>query len=322
MAELAAEGDADTAGGYAGDGKSTLTLALAAAFSIGGTLPDGSRAPILKTLLVATEDDDDKVIKPRLEVHGADHDHIRTLKHVHVPGGGQRMINLRTDVPLLRQEVLDHGIDLVVIDPLSSVMANGDRNSEGDVRDTMQPLVRMMEETGVAVIGVMHIGKTDGQARTMQKLMGSTAYSALARAILMVGELPEKFQFPDQPTRKALGVVKSNYAVIPKTISFCRPLDAALEYLGDSPVKIDDVFGYKDKPAKKGSPTETDKAEEWLEGELANGPRNATELEERAKEEGIARTTLHRARKQMGVKSVRRDGVSVWYPPAPIEDVA
>src|SRR5699024_5190040 len=102
--------------------------------------------------------------------------------------------NLRKHVPVLRQEVLDKNIGLVVIDPLSSVQGNGDRNSEGEVRDSMAPLFRMMEETGVAVIGIMHIGKNDGHAKSYQKLLGSTAYTALARVIWMVHDLPEDMQ--------------------------------------------------------------------------------------------------------------------------------
>lgn len=76
-------------GGYAGDGKSTLTTALAAALSTAGTLPDGSPAPRLKTLMVCSEDDVETVVKPRLKVHGMDEDYVITLDGVPTPGRWQ-----------------------------------------------------------------------------------------------------------------------------------------------------------------------------------------------------------------------------------------
>ena len=303
-------------GGYAGDGKSTLTAALAAAFSTGGTLPDGTQAPQVKTLMVCTEDEVETVVKPRLVVHGMDEDQVMTLDYVKHLDGERRLFNLRTDVPLLRKEVEEHGIGLVVIDPLSGVLANGDRNSEGDVRDTLQPLVRMMEETGVAVIGVMHIGKNDGQAKAYQKLMGSTAFTALARSVWMVAELPEEFQFPDQPTRKVLGITKSNYAVFPLPVSFSRPLDGALEFHGVSPVGVEDAYSWKRK--QKGgdddAPTQTDQAEAWLL-EFMDGKRVlASDVEAAAKEEGFKPGVLKRCKAKLGLASSKVGDKWYWLP--------
>ena len=303
-------------GGYAGDGKSTLTMSLAAALSTGSTLPDGHTAPHTNTLLLAAEDDLAHVVKPRLQAHDADMTRLSFLRGVVDGAEPTRGFNLRRDIALLRSLITEHQIGLVVIDPLSSYLSSSDRNNEGEVRDTLGPLVQMAEDTGVAIIGIMHIGKAEGRARAMQNLMGSTAFSALARCIWMVNELPEEFQFPDQPRRKMLGVVKSNYAVAPRPISFSRPLDGALEFHGDSPVTIEDSFAWKKKPVEADARvSRVDEAETWLLDYLDGTPKPSKPLMEAAALADIGEYSLMSAKTRLGVLSRRENSGWVWYPP-------
>ncbi len=299
-------------GGYAGDGKSTITMALAAALSRGGLLPDGAQAPVVNTLIMAAEDDISYVVKPRLAVHDADMDRIFEFQHVKKSEAEEQSVNLRAHMLELRQSIIENQIGLVIIDPLSSYLANGDRNNEGDVRDTLQPLVKLMEETGCTVLGIMHHGKNSGHVKSYQGLMGSTAFTALARAVWQVQELPEEFQAEGAPTRKMLAVSKSNYAVQPPALQFCRPLDAALEWMGQSPISLEQAESWKPKSEK--AETETEKAEAWLV-EFMDGKRVlASEVESAAKAEGISKTTLHMAKKKINVKSCRVGSQWMWQP--------
>lgn len=299
-------------GGYAGDGKSTISTSLAATLSTGGVLPDGTKSPRTNTLFLVAEDDVSHVVKPRLQVHGADMDRIHVLQAVEASDGEEHSLSLRSHIPLLRQVVIEREIGLVVIDPLSSYLANGDRNSEGDVRDTLGPLVKLMEETGCAVIGIMHIGKNDGQAKAYQKLMGSTAFTALARSVWMVNNLPDEYQAEGEPTRKMLGVAKSNYAVAPLPVQYYRPLDGALEFLGPSPISLDQAFSWKPKSEK--AETETDRAEEWLLSFMDGKRVLASEVEAAAKAEGIRRGTLNNAKRNLQMKSVKEQDRWYWMP--------
>ena len=305
-------------GGYAGDGKSTLTAWLAATLSTGGKLPDGSTAPIINTLMVAAEDDVSHVVKPRLSIHGADPHRISVLDGVDEGDGIVRPFNLRRHVPVLRQEVLEKNIGLVVIDPLSSAQGNGDRNSEGDVRDSMAPLFQMMEETGVAVIGIMHIGKNDGHAKSYQKLLGSTAYTALARVIWMVHDLPEDMQVEGEATRKLLDVTKINIAMAPDPIQFHRPKDEPVTWLGASPLRFDEAASWRKKSetgkGEKGE-TETATAEAWLLDFMDGKPVAAKVIAEAAKEEGLSETTMRRAKSNLGIDTKRNGIVWEWMPP-------
>lgn len=303
-------------GGYAGDGKSTLTAWLAAALSTGARLPDGATAPITNTLMVLTEDDVSHIVKGRLVLHGVDEDRVHALDHVQFPDGSTRLFNLKTDIPYLHRMVAEHGIGLIVIDPLSGVMGNSDRNNEGEVRDILTRLAKMAEETGCTVLGIMHIGKTDGQAKSYQKLMGSTAYTAVARTVWMLSELPADYQEDDQPTKRMLGVSKSNYAVPPKPLQYHRPQGQAIEWLGESPLGIDAVFSRLKKAAddEDRTPNQTEKAEEWLLKYMDGKRVLASQIEAAAKDEGFSETTLRKAKKGLNVRSVRENQKWYWVP--------
>lgn len=299
-------------GGYAGDGKSTLTISLASTLSTGGILPDGTQAPTVKTLLLAAEDDPSHVVKPRLELHNADVNNIKVLKSVKTTNGDEKTFNLRQDIKALYDAVVEEDIGLVIIDPLSSYLVNGDRNNEGDVRDMLQPLNALMEHTGCAVLGILHIGKTEARARAFQNLMGSTAFTALARSVWMVNKLPDEFQVEGAPEMRVLGVDKSNYAVRPKSLKYCQPTDNPVEFHGESPLQIDESFTWKPKSEKAG--TEVSKAEEWLLDFIGGRRMPASEVEAAAKAEGISKATLHRARKKLGIKSIQKDRMYYWQP--------
>ena len=56
---------------------------------------------------------------------------------------------------------------------------------------------------------------------------------------------------------------------------------------------------------KTGASGPRDQAGDFLAGLLAGGPRTVRDIWESAKEEGLASRTLHRARQELGIRSVR-----------------
>ncbi len=303
-------------GGFAGDGKSTLTLALAAAFSKGAPLPDGSIAPVTNTLLLLGEDDVEHVVTVRLAQHGADRSRILAPTGKASDGVTPMSIDLKSDVPRIRQLIRNYDIGLLVIDPISHFTPGGDRNSEGDTRDLLSPLTQMAEETGVAVLGIMHIGKSEGYQRSTQRLMGSSAFVAVARSVWMLAPLPPDKQVEGEPLLKVLGVEKSNYAEPPKPLLHSRRRDEAVVFHGESPMTLDDVLSWK-KPApkrEKGS-EERDKAKEFLYRYLAGGMKSPIEAEREGAKEGHTKRILRRAKEEMGIKSVRVKDAWYWSLP-------
>jgi len=202
---------------------------------------------VINSLILAAEDDANYAIRPRLDLHLADLTRVFILKGTQREDGTRAWFDLRRDVDEMRREIEEHDIGLVIIDPLSSYMPKRDRNNEGDVRDALMPLQMLMEETGVAVVGVMHVGKAEGARRPSQRLMGSTAFTALARMVWILHDLPDEHQ-PEpgadglRVKRKVWGVVKSNYSIPPPGMMFSRPLDGPLRFHGVSPVSIEEAF--------------------------------------------------------------------------------
>lgn len=296
-------------GGYGGDGKSTLLAYLMARLSTGGTLPDGTRAPLTNCLILAAEDDPQYAIRPRLDLHNADVSRIHMLKGTQRDNGAQEWVDLKRDADIMRGIIRQYDIGLVVVDPLSSYMPKADRNSEGDVRDALMPLQQLMEETGVAIIGVMHVGKADAQRRAAQRLLGSTAFTALARTVWMVHDLPDEHQpdtGPDDATekRKVLGVVKANYSVKPQGLAFSRPLDGPLRWHGPSPVTIEEAF------AGGQQSTTREDAEEWITNYLRGGMQPSDELEAAALKR-FSKSTYKRARASLNVQAIKID--NRWF---------
>lgn len=297
-------------GGYGGDGKSTLLMYLVAVLSRGGMLPDGSRPPVVNTLILSAEDDPHYAIAPRLEAHHADMDRIVLMKGTEGENGRTEWFDIKKHVDAMREVIASEDIGLIIIDPLSSYMPKSDRNSEGDVRDALMPLQVLMEETRVAVIGVMHVGKSEGNRRASQRLLGSTAFTALARSVWMVHDLPDEHQpehDPDDPTvgkRKALGIVKSNYAIPAPALAFSRPLDGPLVWHGQSPVSIDECFA---EDTRKAAPRTTE-AVEWLADFLKGGSKYANEVMDAAEEAEISGGTLRNAKRKLKVEVYKESG--------------
>jgi putative DNA primase/helicase len=227
--------------GDPGKGKSTVTADLAAHLSIGGTWPDGTPAPVARTLFIALEDDAADTIKPRLAQHHADMSRVFCLDGVYLRNGrGQRIEqepSLERHIQALEAQIVAHEIDLLVLDPLSSLMRGRNRNADGSVRDALMPLVDLAERHRVAVVGVMHLNRARGRAgRPLDRVLGSTAFGALARSVWMVTPIPAAagHDAAVHGPRRALGVVKSNLAPIPQPLHWSRAKDQPIQWWGAS----------------------------------------------------------------------------------------
>ena len=309
-------------GGYGGDGKSTVMASLIGTWTTGGALPDGSVARPVNVLMLSAEDDVAYAIRPRLDLHGADPRRVFVVKGT-IRGDGQtRWFDLKRDVEVMLEVIVENGIGLVVIDPLSSYLPKSDRNNEGDIRDALQPLMALMEVTGVGVVGIMHVGKSGDGRRASQRLLGSTAFTALARSVLMIADQPEERQPDDVASMgklKVLQVVKSNYSIPPAPQVFRRPLDAPIEWLGPSEVGIEECFAVS--PRTRGPEAkELSDAMEFLTEVLAEGPVRTSEVMSQARGQGFSERTLRRAKKKLGVVANRGEDGKMWRWEMPVSE--
>ncbi len=174
--------------GEPGDGKSQLSVYIAAIISRGGEWPCGEgRAPRGNVIILNAEDGADDTVVPRLIAAGAD------LKRVHIvsavlpeDGKGRRSFNLQADLALLEQKIAEIGdVVLVIIDPISSYMGKADGHKNTDVRGVLEPLSEMAARLNVAILSITHFSKS---AKALHRFIGSIAFVGAPRAAFAVIE--------------------------------------------------------------------------------------------------------------------------------------
>jgi putative DNA primase/helicase len=281
--------------GLAGDGKSTLLAQIAAIGSVAGTLPDGTQAPLFRSLFMLGEDALDDTLRPRLDLHGADADQVFAIETVLDDDGNHRFFNVEKHLPLLEEAIGDYRIDFLCIDPLTTITPGTDRNAEGDTRDSLTPLIKLGDRLNVAICGIAHVGKPSPANRTAaQRILGATAIHALARVILMTASADDD--------RMVLGVVKSNLAMKPDPLVWTRAEDGPITWHGVSDQNVEDLLQGAVSKAPRAD------AEGFLRELLTAGSMASSDVEREAKAVGISWRTLRRAADDLGVEKWREGG--------------
>ncbi|WP_301750081.1 AAA family ATPase [uncultured Erythrobacter sp.] len=192
--------------GHPGQGKSLVTTQLAAAVSSGGQFAGRHNVRKGRVLFMAPEDDADRVLRPRLEAHGAKLNGIRFMATPHCLDEYGR--------ELLRKELTDYPAQLVVIDPLPPFLAP-DTNSykATEVRGFMQPLALLARELNIAILIVRHLRKGSGDL-AIEAGQGSMDFIAAVRSGLIV------FPHPVDPSTRVLAHPKANWSATGPSLTF------------------------------------------------------------------------------------------------------
>jgi putative DNA primase/helicase len=286
-------------------GKSCVTLDGAARVSTGKPWPDGTPAPSGAAVLLTAEDGLADTVRPRLDAMGGDPSRVHILTAIRT-GDRERGIDLSLDLPHLEAALTETGAILVVIDPVSAYLGKTDSWRDADVRTVLAPLAALAEETGVAVVGIMHLTK-DRQRQALYRAQGNISFVAAARAVFAVAEDREN------PERRLLLPVKLNIARKPPGLAF-RLVEAGTAVRVDwepGPVDVD-VEDALAEPEPTAERSKRDEATDFLREVLADGPVAATEVKRQARATGIAGRTLSRAKRELGVKSEKTGFREDW----------
>jgi len=279
--------------GDPGEGKSLLTLDLAARLSMALPLPEQETAEKrpLKTLFLICEDDLADTIAPRLIAAGAERSNIEVLTS---------LLQIPAQLDQLEAHILEVGAELVVMDPLNAYIS-GKVNTHNDhqVRAALTPLVSMAARLGVAVVGVRHLNKQVGGA-AMYRGGGSIAYVGLARSAFLVGV------DPDDSSARVLAATKGNLSTRPDSLRFrivqTDQKQPRLEWLGPCDISADQLCAVPDSDENRSAAKD---AAEFLREVLADGPRPAEELYKLAEASHISQRTLRRVRAQLRISKGR-----------------
>jgi RecA-family ATPase len=305
--------------GREGIGKSTLAYTLVADLTK-GLLPGAHYGKPRTVIIVATEDDWSFTIVPRLNAAKAD---LTKVARVEPTDPDEYGVSLPRDVEELSLIAKEYGTALILLDPLMSrVDAKLDTHKDSEVRQALEPLVKMAGDSGAAVLGLIHVNKS-GSTDPLSTLMGSRAFSAVARAVLYVVE--------DQENReiKVLGQPKNNlgrsdlpdlaYSLHQVTTGMWEDeiiTSVALKWEGE---RVSGTIRTM-LNTKTGTKTKAEMAADWLENYLTeNGKSLSKEVKQAAEFEGLNERTLQRARTEIQVivtlEGFGKDKVSYWSLP-------
>jgi hypothetical protein len=299
-------------------GKTLVAFDLAARVSTGKPWPDGvpNAGGAGDVLILSAEDAADYTIRPRIEAANGDCRRIRILP----PDSAVGLSLLAHDVDRLDIALGDLDVRLMIVDPLSAYLPGVDTFKDNEVRSTLRPLVGLAERRGLTVLAVIHLSKNI-ERNAMQRILGSTAFNALARAAYMVSH------DPDDKERRLFTHVKMNLGPKPAGLAFKpvavrlpTPASGTIETVRadwDRTVRVtmssDEVLR---RLAKAGSSTA--ELDAPLRDLLKDGPVLAKDVE--ARFEGTSASTLGRARKRLGIGYMRdpadpMGGPYYWLPP-------
>ena len=283
--------------GDPGDGKSTMMLNLISELSRGGQLPDGTKIKEpLQSMYQCSEDGVADTIKPRLEGFGADCGNIAFIDE-------EIAANLTLDDERLKDSIIMVKPKLVVIDPVQSYIGS-DSNIfvTSRARKLMHRLSIWAAMYDCAIVLISHFTKREG-AKDLYRGIGSIDMVAAARSVLQVESEP------DNPDIKRVKQVKNSLA--PKGSDIYYELNRSEGFRWIEAVRNVVVEESKtDKPMNK-----TCAAAFLIAERLKGGMLPANELFESLKMMNLSDRTIRNAKKEIGIKSVRKDGQWYWSLP-------
>jgi AAA domain/Bifunctional DNA primase/polymerase, N-terminal len=306
-------------------GKGQIAAFIAAAVTAAIELPcDEGNAPQGSAIWFNAEDGERDTVLPRLVAAGADPKHIHFVNGARI-SGEDKMFNLVTDLRLLRKEIERIGnVVLVIIDPVSAYLGVGkvDGRSATDVRGVLTPLKVLAEELHIAVIGIAHFNKKDDIKSALLRVSDSIAYVAAARHVYAVLDDPEDKNsklFVKAKNNLARDTKALRYGIGVKKVGHDARLGVDIDapYIVWHPQHVN--ISANEAMAAAGGHTAKREAREFLLERLEAGPVKAIDIIEEAKQEGIAKRTLDRAKKDLGIKSRKTpelcDGEWFWELP-------
>lgn len=301
--------------GAPGTGKTTIAIGLAATVTIGGQWPDGTRCDAGNVLIWSGEDDAEDTLVPRLIAMGADLTRVHFIQAARVDGETTPFDPARDLATLLEAIESIGGVSLLIVDPIVSAVT-GDSHKNTEVRRDLQPLVNLASICNCAVLGISHFSKGGQGQDPTQRVIGSVAFSAIARVVLVAAKVKSE----DGEDARILARSKSNIG----------PDDGGYQYHLEQVEMLPGIQASRiawgkavegtarelltDPGEQTGDDAEgsaQNEAEGFLIQLLKDGPAPTKYVETEAKAAGIAWRTVRRASDSIGVK--KRKGPNGWY---------
>lgn len=303
-----ARGKLHVIAGAPGTGKTTIALSLIASVTTCKPFPDG-RTPTEpgRVLVWSGEDDPADTLVPRLLAAGADLARVQFAGLV-TEDGERYPFDPARDIPILAAALAGcDDVAMILIDPLVSAIA-GDSHKNAEVRRGLQPLVDLAQRVDAALVGITHYSKGTQGRDPLERVTGSVAFAALARAVFGTvrqqsedAAAPPSYLFARVKCSNgpdgggfgyAFGQVDIGSGITANRVTWGAAVQGtARDLIGAAEVDPDD---------------DGQDAVRLLRDLLANGPMPTKTVQSEAREAGIPWRTVQRAMRRAGVESHRQ----------------
>ncbi len=284
--------------GDPGDGKSKFILSLIAKLTSGDILPFTSKSlePI-KVIYQTTEDDKEDTIVPRFISSGGNGNNLIFIRedNKHLSFGDSR----------IREAIEKYNAKLLVLDPLSAYLREGtSMNNANEMRSEFNNLINVARDTNCAIVIIAHMNKAN-DVSPLYRTSGSIDIAAAARSILAIARDPQTENIDE----RYLVQIKNNLARKGKTIIF-EVCDDGVEFIKETEMTAEEVFSFYSP--RIGRPNEIElKVQSSIKDLLKDGDVLATDCEAYLESKGFKKSTIKKAKRNLGVVS-RKSGF-VWY---------
>ena len=303
--------------GAPGQGKTTLALTMAATVTIGGYWPDKSRCDAGNILIWSGEDDPADTLLPRLLAAGAERGRCFFIEGARSEEGEVQPFDPARDLQGLLEAIQGiGGIRLLVIDPVVSAVT-GDSHKNTEVRRALQPLVNLAAACDCAVLGITHFAKGGQGADPAQRVVGSVAFTAVARVVMVAAKVKS---LEDGQDARILARTKSNIGPDDGGFSYhlqqCEPLPgiqaSRIGWGGAVQGSARDLLTDPDEDQDE-IPAEKSDLPMLLWAELRDGSTPSKGVETTLVSMGYSKKQIRTAREKMGVKPQKCGMGAGWY---------
>lgn len=312
--EWLAKGKLHLLAGAPGQGKTTIAIAFAATVTSGGRWPDGSKSEVGNVLVWSGEDDAADTLLPRLMAAGGDRNRVYFVDSTRIAGESLSFDPAR-DMKALQAAAEKVGnVRLLIVDPIVSAVT-GDSHKNTETRRALQPLVDLAASMNAALVGITHFSKGGQGSDPSQRVMGSVAFTAVARVVLVAAKVAG-----DDP--------KEDRRILARSKSNIGPDDGGYEYHLEQGEPLPGISASyvtwgasvagsarellsDPNEAQDDGKSAIESASDFLREVLKDGITPCKTIQAEGKDAGISWSSIRRAADAIAV--VKKKGADGWY---------
>ncbi len=207
---------------------------------------------------------------------------------------------------IIRRAIADFNAKLLVIDPVQAYLGDADISNVSGMRRVLRQLATWAGMYDCAIVLIGHLNKKQS-SKDLYRSLGSIDLIASARSVLQIEEST------DDPGIMVVHQIKNSIAQKGRDRYFTIDGQQCIQWIErDDSGELHSLEEFGANTAKMNKQTQ---AAEILKVFLSETPMKVSEVQTLFSRENISRKTLLLAKKNLGIRSVRKDDAWYWQLP-------